>query len=80
MTSEHTLMQSEQAAVHALMNLLPVWYEEAGLHGMLRSLEAALAQCLAIQEEFALDDDTHRRAERGALSQHIAFMHALCAN
>lgn len=79
MTIEHALTQSEQAAVQALMNLLPLWYQEAGLPGMLRSLEAALAECLAIRDEFAHDDDPQRCAERGAVSQHLHFLHALCA-
>lgn len=80
LTSDHVLIQSEQAAVQALMQLLPVWYDEAGLPGMLRALEAALAECLAIRDEFALDNDPHRRAERGAVSQHLHFLRTLCAN
>ncbi|HJV00348.1 MAG TPA: hypothetical protein VJ752_07370 [Burkholderiaceae bacterium] len=80
LTSDHVLIQSEQAAVQALMQLLPVWYDEAGLPGMLRALEAALAECLAIRDEFAQDSDPQRRAERGAVSQHLSFLHSLCAN
>ncbi len=80
LTSDHVLMQSEQAAVQALMNLLPVWYDEAGLPGLLRALEAALAECLAIRDEFAQDGDPQRRAERGAVSQHLSFLHTLCAS
>lgn len=79
LTSDYVLMQSEQAAVQALMNLLPFWYDEAGLPGLLRALEAALAECLAIRDEFADDGDPQRRAERGAISQHLTFLHTLCA-
>ncbi|MBA5689224.1 hypothetical protein [Rugamonas apoptosis] len=80
LTTDHVLMQSEQAAVQALMQLLPVWYDEAGLPGMLRALEAALSECLAIRDEFAQDSDPLRRAERGAVSQHLNFLHTLCVN
>ena len=79
--AEAELLQSEQDAVLALSKLLHIWYNEAGLHGMLRSLDATLAQCHAIREEFAADGDPQRvNAERGAISQHLGFMLSLCAD
>jgi|GEM_PF-6453577 len=79
--AEAELLQSEQDAVLALSKLLHIWYNEAGLHGMLRSLDATLAQCHAIREEFAAEGEPQRvNAERGAISQHLGFMLSLCAD
>ena len=81
LNTEANLLQSEQDALLALSKLLHIWYNEAGLHGMLRSLDATLAQCHAIREEFAADDAQARLdAERGAISQHLGFMLSLCAD
>jgi len=77
--SEAELLKSEQDAVLALSKLLHIWYNEAGLHGMLRSLDATLAQCHAIREEFAAEPHSVD-AERGAISQHLGFMLSLCAD
>lgn len=79
--AEADLLQSEQDAVLALSKLLRIWYSEAGLHGMLRSLDATLAQCHAIRDEFAAEgEQLSLDAERGAISQHLSFMLALCAD
>ncbi len=79
--TEAELLQSEQDALLALSKLLRIWYSEAGLHGMLRSLDATLAQCHAIRDEFATESEHLRRdAERGAISQHLNFMLSLCAD
>ncbi|MYM87586.1 hypothetical protein GTP91_10380 [Rugamonas sp. FT82W] len=79
--AEAELLKSEQDAVLALSKLLHLWYREAGLHGMLRSLDATLAQCHAIREEFAAEGGELRvDAERGAISQHLGFMLSLCAD
>jgi len=77
--AEAELLKSEQDAVLALSKLLHIWYNEAGLHGMLRSLDATLAQCHAIREEFAAEPQ-RVDAERGAISQHLGFMLSLCAD
>lgn len=85
-SAEQALLQAEQAAIEALAQLLHIWYQEAGLHGMLRSLDATLSQCHALLDEFAAQrgGDSHeqraarRDAERGALSQHLGFMRELC--
>lgn len=85
--TEQVLLQSEHAAVQALSKLLQLWYAEAGLHGMLRSLDATLSQCHAILDEFAhAPTQQHmgqhhmgqHEAERGAISQHLDFMLRLC--
>lgn len=79
--AEAELLQSEQDALLALSKLLHIWYSEAGLHGMLRSLDATLAQCHAIRDEFATESEHLRLdAERGAISQHLNFMLSLCAD
>ena len=80
-SADADLLQSEQEALLALSKLLHIWYSEAGLHGMLRSLDATVAQCHAIREEFAAESaDTRLDAERGAISQHLRFMLSLCAD
>jgi hypothetical protein len=80
--TEQILLQSEHAAVQALGKLLQLWYAEAGLHGMLRSLDATVAQCHAILDEFshapAQPHPGRHEAERGAISQHLGFMLRLC--
>ncbi|WP_332851844.1 hypothetical protein [Duganella sp. S19_KUP01_CR8] len=79
--AEAELLQSEQDALLALSKLLRIWYSEAGLHGMLRSLDATLVQCNAIRDEFATEGGDQRLdAERGAISQHLSFMLSLCAD
>ncbi len=80
-SAEAELLQSEQDALLALSKLLRIWYSEAGLHGMLRSLDATLAQCHAIRDEFATEnEDLRLDAERGAISQHLNFMLSLCTD
>ena len=79
--TEAALLQSERDAVLALGRLLHIWYDEAGLHGMLRSLDATLLQCNALRDDFAAEDAATRRdAERGAISQHLNFMLSLCTD
>lgn len=76
--AEQGLQLLELSAVRGLSNLLLTWYEEAGLQGVLRSLDATLSQCYAIIDTIETGDGADPLVTRRVLSEHILFMHNIC--
>lgn len=73
---EAELQQLELSAVAALSRMTPTWHGEAGLQGVLRSLDATVAQRYAISDNQEAGDGSDPIAARQAICEQ---MQTICA-
>lgn len=76
-SDEQGLQLLERSALSALSGLLMTWYAEAGLGGVLRSLDAALAQCYAISDSEADGTVDMPPDVRAAICEQILFLQSV---
>lgn len=79
-SAEQGLQLLERNAVSALGGLLMTWYAEAGLGGLLRSLDAALAQCYAISDSEAVGVVDMPTEVSAAICEEILFLQSVCGD
>ena len=68
--TDEQLVEYERSAITAMAEMLPLWYQEVGLGGLLSSLVELLKQLDGEAADVEDDDDDNRKA-RFAIAQHI---------